>query len=368
MKWIPLTAAFFIAAALCFAQTLPAQKEDTGSVESAQAASGDDWLRAPPADGGPVVVRAAFYLQEINEIDDVSETFEFTGVLSLYWQDKRQSFDPADIGTNEKFYQGYYQFNELSPSWYPQVILANASGLFEKDAVLLRVKPDGACTLVETINAIAESKFDLRRYPFDRQRLELNFQILGFDSSEVLLEVEPMPERGDLREIRIPQWALTGIVGSTREMAARHVGGKGTCRAYVLNMDVRRQSLFMLRLVVLPLVLIVILSWSVFWMDRSSLGDRMSISFVGILTAVAYQIVLGDMLAHISYVTLINGFLNISFLFMCCTIFVNLLVGALDKRGNFQLGDQIDHRCRYAFPAAYFGLLSVIAAIAFIWF
>ena len=57
-------------------------------------------------------------------------------------------------------------------------------------------------------------------------------------------------------------------------------------------MDVKRQPLFMLRLVVIPLCLIVMLSWSVFWMDRSSVGDRMAVSFVGILTAVAYQITL----------------------------------------------------------------------------
>jgi hypothetical protein len=66
MKWKPLKAVFFIIAALCFAQPLSAQTEATESAEPAQAASGDDWLRSPPADGGPVVVRAAFHLQEVN--------------------------------------------------------------------------------------------------------------------------------------------------------------------------------------------------------------------------------------------------------------------------------------------------------------
>ena len=47
----------------------------------------------------------------------------------------------------------------------------------------------------------------------------------------------------------------------------------------------------MLKVVVLPLTLLVVLTFSVFWMDRPSLGDRMDISFIGLLTVVAYQII-----------------------------------------------------------------------------
>ena len=113
-----------------FAQTtftpLAAQPGGQGS-PPAGASKAD--LLTPPGNGGPVVVRAAFHLQDINEIDEEAETFEFTGILTLTWQDRRQAFDPKEAQTEEKIYQGDYQFNELSPAWYPQVILANESGL-----------------------------------------------------------------------------------------------------------------------------------------------------------------------------------------------------------------------------------------------
>jgi hypothetical protein len=35
-------------------------------------------------------------------------------------------------GVAETIYQGAYQFNELSHAWFPQVVLVNESGLFEK--------------------------------------------------------------------------------------------------------------------------------------------------------------------------------------------------------------------------------------------
>ena len=104
--------------------------------------------------------------------------------------------------------------------------------------------------------------------------------------------------------------------------------------AFVTSIDVQRESFYVSRLVILPLIVIVLLSFSVFWMDRSSLGDRISVSFIGILTAVAYQVVMNDMLPRIAYMTWINGFLNFSFLLMVGTVIINLVVGGLDQQGR----------------------------------
>ena len=113
-----------------------------------------------------------------------------------------------------------------------------------------------------------------------------------------------------------------------------------------------------------PLSIIVLLSFSVFWMDRSSLGERISVSFIGILTGVSYQQVIGAALPHISYFTLMHAFLILSFLTMCSTVVINLWVGALDKKGQYERGDIIDRRCRWVFPLIYFGLIMVIFGAA----
>jgi hypothetical protein len=96
-------------------------------------ASSEPFLLAPPKKAGPVVVRARSELYAVNEINDAAETFEFTGVLTLKWHDPHQTFDSAVAGVNEKVFQGGYQFYELSTGWYPQVILVNESGLYQKN-------------------------------------------------------------------------------------------------------------------------------------------------------------------------------------------------------------------------------------------
>jgi hypothetical protein len=316
----------------------------------------------------PAVVRPSFQLIAIHKIDDEAETVEFSGVLTLVWTDSRQAFDPALEGVAEKFYHGGYQFNELSPAWYPQVVLGNAAGVNDIEEVLLRVKPDGTSTLIQPVHAVARSRMNLRRYPFDQQRLEVVFGVLGFDIREVILVPDAGAAFADLSKTQVPQWNITGFEASTRSVVATHAAPKGNLSAFVLTIDLRRQPFFMVRLVILPLMLIVVLSWSVFWMDRMSLGDRMSVSFVGILTSVAYQAMVSDIIPQIAYVTFINAFMSFSFLVMCATAAVNLVVGEFDRRGNSQRGDLVDHRCRWIFPLGYGGMIVVDWIAMFFWF
>src|SRR5262245_64768690 len=59
-------------------------------------------LLAPPKAAGDAVVRPRFVLHNINAIHDASETLEFSGELTLKWQDPSQAFDPAVDGKQEK--------------------------------------------------------------------------------------------------------------------------------------------------------------------------------------------------------------------------------------------------------------------------
>jgi hypothetical protein len=89
------------------------------------------------------------------------------------------------------------------------------------------------------------------------------------------------------------------------------------------------------------------------------------VSFIGILSAVAYQVVMSEILPKIAYVTWMNAFLNFSFLTMVGTVLVNLCVGVLDQRGRTALADRIDRVSRWAFPLIYFGLILFAFAVAF---
>ncbi len=317
----------------------------------------------PLALAEPTSVNIAFHLDSLNNIDDEAETFDFTGVLTLSWRDPRSAFTPAQGEPQIKVVQGDSGGFSYA-DWYPVIILGNESGRFEKQGTLLTVQPDGTTSLVEKISATAKGNFNMRHYPFDRQNLKIVFKSLSLLSREAVFETQG--ESISLApDIRVDQWSLLEGTVEVKPEAVNYPGFKQTIPTFVVSLQMQRQPLFMLRLVVLPLIMMVVLSWSVFWMERSSLGDRINVSFVGILTAVAYQIVVSDILPHISYITLMNGFLNISMLVMCATVVENLVVGACDKRGKVKLGDSIDYRCRIIFPLAYIVIVLLFAAVIY---
>jgi hypothetical protein len=105
----------------------------------------------------------------------------------------------------------------------------------------------------------------------------------------------------------------------------------------------------------------------IFWMDRETLGNRMDISFIALLTVVAFQIMVEQALPAIPDFTLMAGFLAINYLLLAATIVINLRVDQLDRAGRREAGDALDRRCRWIFPLLYFvvtpALLVTVMAI-----
>jgi hypothetical protein len=105
-----------------------------------------------------------------------------------------------------------------------------------------------------------------------------------------------------------------------------------------------------------PLTIIVLLSTSIYWMDHESLGSRMDISFIGLLTIVAYQTLVETGLPQISYFTLMNGFIYVAYLTMAVCIVSSIWVEKLNRRGRKDLGDRVDYIGRWVVPGGFFAL------------
>jgi hypothetical protein len=328
-----------------------------------QASEEDRFLLGPPASDGPTVVKAGFYLSDVNRIDEENETFEFEGILTLSWRDERQVFDPDEVGVAEKVYQGNYQFSEVWNGWWPQVVLANESGQYLRQGVLLRIQSDGELTYVEELNAVAEMPRDLRRFPFDRQAFQAIFEVMGFTREEVALQVDSHTTGAAQGGVTIAQWELQGMRSGIVENDPVYADGtREPLTSLVVSIDLARRPGFLIRIVILPLALLVALSWSVFWMDRESLGERMDISFIGILTVVAFQIMVSGNLPRIAYFTLMDAFLYLNLLVLAASVVVNLVVGRFDRTHRAEVGDRIDRVCRWAFPVAYLGTNALAGA------
>ncbi len=329
----------------------------------APTASGAEPSRlGPPNADGPVTVSVGLFVSDVNEVDERRETFEFEGILTLKWQDPRQAFDPGEVGVGERTYQGNYQFSEIFDGWWPQLILSNKSGIFDSQAVLLRIAPNGAATLVSEFHAVAEIPMKLRRFPFDHQDFHAVFEVLGLGQNRVLLVPDPATTSGVDQRLNVPQWEFRDLrVAAGEYHPVYEDGHDGALSRIIFTLEMARQPAHVLLVVVFPLTLLVALTFAVFWMDQSSLGDRMDISFLGILTVVAFQIVVNQSMPGIAYFTLMSGFLYSTYLILAVCVIMNLVVSKLDESGRRKLGDRVDRACRWAVPAGFVGVNALSA-------
>ena len=321
-------------------------------------------LLNPPAE--PTVVKVGFYLSDINDVNEQQETFEFEGRLISRWKDARLAFDPLENGSDFITYTGSFQFSEIFAGWYPQFVLANKSGAFEQEAVVLRHYPDGTLHLIQEISAVVEMPMSLRRFPFDQQIFTAYFLVLGYTESQVQLEVDLDSTGRDDNGVQVAQWHLEDVNIQVDPLEPSLKGSVQPRYSRVaVQLDMRRRPQFMLRIVVFPLTLLCLLCASVFWMDHESLGDRMAISFTGLLSIVAYQFLIGGSLPTIAYFTLMDSFLYSTYMFIACSIVVNLRVDHLNRTGRQDAGDRLDEKCRWVFPSTFFGINLLIALIFF---
>lgn len=319
-------------------------------------------LMGPPHTDGPVTVSMGVFLVDVTEVDEQYETFEFEAILTLGWRDPRQAFEPDEIGVGERTYQGAYQFSEVFNGWWPQLILANKSGGFDSQAVLLRIQPDGTATLVMEVHAVAEMPMALRRFPFDQQKFEAVFEVLGHGIDRVIL-VPDLVTSGTGSGVNIAQWALLDLRVAAQEYDPVYEDGHdGGLSQLVVTLEMARRPAHMIQVVVLPLTFLVILTFCVFWMDKESLGDRLDISFIGILSVVAYQMIVSDAMPRIAYFTLMTGFLYSTYLVLGVGVVVSLVVARLDDSGSSELGNRVDKTCRWAVPAGFVAANALSAA------
>ncbi len=315
-----------------------------------------------PPGARPVEVKAGFVLTDINAIDEQHETFEIKGILYLQWHDQRQAFDSVAAGVGEKLYQGTYQYLEAYNGWWPQLVLDNAVGMPQLQGVALRVAPDGTMRFWQEVSAVVKSRMNLRQYPFDQQELQAIFAPLVFHTNEVKLVTGPDMVDVPDHSVRVSGWELLNVRVNVRTDVDRK-----TAREYsefILTLEMNRLPASTIWFIMVPMTMIVMLSTVVFWMDRESLGNRMDISFIGLLTIVAYQALAVQGLPQISYFILIDGFIYTAYLTMAVTIVSNIVVDRLNRRGASATADRFDQIARWAFPAGFF-VLNLISALYF---
>ena len=287
-------------------------------------------MQNPPA--SPTIVKVGIFLVDIINLDEVNETFEAEFIIGAEWVDPRLAFDPAEAGTDQKLYQGGFQFDETYTGWWPQLLIVNEIGSGDRSAVRLVVHPDGRVRYMVQRNVILETPMTLHRFPFDEQILEARLISFGDYSDQVLLEVDDRmlgasEEFSEVdNKVNIAQWKFNNLDLTSGTADFRYYGGRKDFSEIHLTIKLTRHSANFIWKVIFPLIVLVLLMWAVFWLEVDNLSERLNLAFIGVLTIVAYQFLIDGTMPRISYFTFTDAVLLYSFVIMCMAIFESLIV------------------------------------------
>ena len=126
------------------------------------------------------------------------------------------------------------------------------------------------------------------------------------------------------------------------------------------ELEATRNTGFYMLKVFLPLTLIVMMSWAVFWIHPSATAPQISVSATSMLTLIAYLFALTGLLPRVSYLTRADYFVVDSMLLVFLGFVEALVTTSLAVRDRTELALRIDGCCRWAFPLAFASVVVVV--------
>ncbi|HKQ38232.1 MAG TPA: hypothetical protein VJ063_09155, partial [Verrucomicrobiae bacterium] len=161
---------------------------------------------------------------------------------------------------------------------------------------------------------------------------------------------------GISRSITLPDWAIEKL--ETKASVYALTPGM-QYSGYAFELTASRNVQHYILKVILPLVLIVMMSWTVFWIDPTTSNTQFSIAVTSMLTLIAYRFAVDSELPRLPYMTRIDVFFLISTLLVFFSLIEVLVTTILDNKRQSALAKKLDRYCRVIVPAIF-----VIASIA----
>ena len=315
----------------------------------------DPVLQPPPYNGHPLDIDIGLHVVNLASINEVSEQFQLDAYMFERWIDKRLAYTPQGPQDNLR----NYAFGQI---WIPQLEMINAASPRERREISITVSPDGTVRYAERLVVTLSSSFHLRRFPFDRQQLLVIIHPFLADGPRLRFKLDNNSTwtASEFTSFSsLAQWHLTGLRSQLLDAAT--YGGMTVPEAR-FQIDVTRRSSFYLWKVFIPLLLMVFLSWAVFWIEANDLSNQIQVAVTTILTVIAFAFAISATMPRLPYLTYIDAFFLECYIYVFLAV-VELMTVHVTHRSEHRrdLGLEIRKYSRWLIPASFMVTNAIIA-------
>ena len=144
----------------------------------------------PMEKGTPLIVKVAVNYVDVESFDENAGTFKGTVDVRLRWE--VPSLKQADDALTDppKVYRGDDAKAQLANMWVPNIEIVNEKGDPTYQNLGLRIFPNGNVEMIKRISGEFATPFEVTRFPFDRQVLQIEPAIRNQTTDAVVLQFD----------------------------------------------------------------------------------------------------------------------------------------------------------------------------------
>ncbi|WP_433989498.1 Cys-loop ligand-gated ion channel (plasmid) [Pseudoseohaeicola sp. NH-UV-7] len=294
-----------------------------------------------PGSSGPATeITFGLRVADLLEIDDVNQTISIDLAIRMRWTDPRlAAWDGCKLSIDD--------------IWFPDLVLKNSGRMFSRWPETVSVEEGGKITYLQRISGSFSSYHKLTDFPFDKQTIALRIYPLDWSIGKVVFRNDEA-FTGMSPLLNISDWAITGIQAELVEETFEAVDQLRS--GYLLQISAERYLSYYFWKIMLPISLIVFMSWCVFWINPEQFGTQLGLSATSVLTMIAFIFSTTSMLPRLGYFTMLDRYVAGATVFVFLALLQSLCTGYLASKDRTAIAGRIDLISRFAFPLAFFAL------------
>jgi hypothetical protein len=286
----------------------------------------------------PDSVSVGLRILDIRKVDDRRESIQGEFIFYLSWTDTSltQPGQKDDIRIS------------LEEANAPMVLVRNLEELEEFRTPLVQVSPQGRATYRHRYVGTIRQSFDFQRFPFDRQ----TWAITLFNAETGNFRMVPEPNQLGLLTVdslSVTNWQVQYEGYQSRMLYEFNI----PVQTLELTFSLKRNPVFIIWKVMVPIVLVVFMSWSVFWINPTNISAQLTVSVTAILTLVAFQFSVAQLMPPLAYLTKLDWFTIGSDIFVFLAFVETIITSYQENKNRLKVSETIDFYARFLFPLAF---------------
>ena len=304
-----------------------------------------------PGEGGKTVdIFVGIILIDFARINIREESFDMAGYLDTSWTDPSLALRQGEPS------EGVRRFRP-GQIWAPELEFVNAVEQVKAEREGdLYVSDDGRVTQRVRFSHRFQSPLNLQRFPFDEQTLTI--VVAPFDTFARDLNLVVDEKRvGSLEEASVTDWNIEHV-------GARVVSppdGDSADKRFLFEFKIARRSTFYIWRVLVPMTLLVLASWTVFWFEVKNLQPQISTGLAILLSLVTFNYAIDFSLPKVPYLTFIDRYILTCFAFVLSDTFAVAAIHLILQRRGEAAASRLQRVARWTFVPVFIVAIATLA-------